>query len=45
MKLVTVTTYDGRVMLRCYTQGHLAWEKELTRSEIGRMIRELSATL
>lgn len=45
MKLVTVTTCDGRTMLRCYTQGQLAWEKELTRPEIARMLRELAASL
>lgn len=45
MKLVTVTTYDGKTMLRCYTQGQLAWEKELTRPELARLLRELAASL
>jgi len=45
MKLVTVTTHDGKTMLRCYTQGRLAWEKELTRTEIARMLRELAASI
>ena len=45
MKLVTVTTCDGRTMLRCYTQGALAGEKELTPAEVTRMIRELAASL
>lgn len=45
MKLATVTTCDGRTMLRCYTQGALTWEKELTPAEVARMIRELAASL
>lgn len=45
MKLATFTTVDGRTMLRCYTQGQLIWEKEITRPELARLFRELSAAL
>ena len=45
MKLATFTTCDGRTMLRCYTQGQLVWEKELTRHEIARLIREMAASI
>jgi len=45
MKLATVTTCDGRTMLRCYTKGVLTWEKDLTPAEVTRMIRELAASL
>lgn len=45
MKLVTVTTCDGRTVLRCYTHGALTWEKELTQAEVTRMLRELAASL
>ena len=45
MKFATITSENGRILLRGYISGQLVFEKELTRSERAQMIRDLARDL